>query len=40
VVSVDIVSSSHGHSVGVLELQIAPRPLIIDRTFRWVVVMV
>ncbi|KAF5838835.1 hypothetical protein DUNSADRAFT_2093 [Dunaliella salina] len=34
-VSLDIVSASHGHSVGVLELQIAPQPLIIDRTFRF-----
>jgi hypothetical protein len=31
---VEVVSVSHGHPIGVLELQVVPKPLIIDRTFR------
>lgn len=33
-VSVEVVSVTHGHPVGVLELNVVPRPLVIDRTFR------
>ena len=35
-VTVEVVSVAHDHPVLVLELRIAPKPLIIDRTFRWV----
>ena len=34
VVCVELVSVSHEHPIMVLELQVVPRPLIIDRTFR------
>lgn len=34
VVCVEMVSVSHEHPIMVLELQIVPKPLVIDRTFR------
>ena len=36
VVTIELVSVSHDHPILLLELQVVPRPLIIDRTFRWV----
>jgi hypothetical protein len=37
-VSVEVVSVPSGLPIGILELDIRPRPLIIDRTFRCVLV--
>lgn len=36
VVTIELVSIAHDHAIIVLELQVVPRPLIIDRTFRCV----
>ncbi len=35
VVTVEVLSVTHGFPVGILELRIVPKPLVIDRTFRF-----